>query len=141
VRPPSTAEVFADLRDLGQRVADDFRLYVLWPLVETAKSIGEVIREGVARLREYLAEGPTITPAKARFVEYGVDDAYLGQAFALHDRLTDRFVGPFTEGDLEDVANTLEGHPHAYADEEGLRAGIEAGRTTSTRVVLPEVLL
>lgn len=141
MRPPSTSECVADLRDLAQRAADDFRLYVLWPLVETAKSIGEVIREGVARLREYLAEGPTITPAKARFVEYGVDDAYLGRAWALHDRLTDRFVGPFVSGELEDVANTLETHPQAYADEEGLRAGIEAGRTTSTRVVLPGVLL
>ena len=141
MRAPSTAECLADLRALLRRVGDDLRLYVLWPLLGALKATGRALRDLIEELRSWVADGPEITPAKARFVEYGIEDSYLGSAWALHDRMTDRLVGPFVSGELEDVANTLETHPQAYADEEGLRPGIDAGRATSVRVVLPEVLL
>ena len=142
MRPPALDEHVDELRRITRGLGDEFRLRVVYPLIDLGKIIARLTRDAVEQLREWLTRvDPEFTPARARFVEYGVDDDYLGAAFVLHDRLTDSVLGPFTYGELEDVANTTEAHPTAYADAPGFRYEIEAGRTTSVRVVLPGVLL
>lgn len=140
MRPPSLSEHADELGRCLRELGDTVALYVLFPILDAVKAGYARVEAAVGKLRDWLSSEPKITPAEPRFVEYGVEDDYTGAAFVLHDRLTDRIVGPFTVGGLEDVANTLKAHRTAFYATPGHREVIDAELTTSKRVVLPEVV-
>jgi len=135
VTPPRTEQ----LCKLGRELSDEFRLRVVFPVIDFVKWLGGQLADVVRALAQHvraLADELQPVPAPPRFLEYAVA---LG-TFVLHDRLTGRaFV--FDAGELEDVAGTLKLYPSAYVDSAEAHRYLDVLTAEAARVVLPEVRL